>query len=262
MRLSAVGGAGDRVPARGGRVTVLGVPVDRVTMDQAVRVVEGFIAAYAADGRPRLVLTPNPEIIYAAQHDGALLEILRNADLAVPDGVGVVWAARVLGTPLPERVTGIDLLERLLALSAQRGYRVYFLGARPEVLPKAVDAARRRFPGLQVAGSHHGYFTPADEQAVVDDIKKARPDLLFVGMGAPRDQKWLWRHREELGVPVSMGVGGSFDVLAGATRRAPQWVRDARLEWFFRLIQQPRRWRRMLALPRFAWMVWRQARLG
>lgn len=253
------GAAGGRAGASGGRVVILGVPVDCVTMDEAVARAEAFLSAHAADGRPRLVMTPNPEIIYAAQRDGALLEILRNADLAVPDGAGVVWAARLLGNPVPERVTGIDLLERLLALAAARGYRVYFLGTRSEVMARAVEAACGRFPGLQVVGSHHGYFTSAEEPAVVAGVRKARPDFLFVGMGAPRDQKWLWRHREELGVPVAMGVGGSFDVLAGVTRRAPRWMRDAHLEWLFRLLQQPWRWRRMLALPRFAWMVWRQA---
>lgn len=241
------------------RVDVLGIPVDRVTMDEAVARVEVFLRDHVRDERSRLVMTPNPEIIHAARHDRELKAALQGADLSLPDGTGVVWASRRLGRPAPGRVTGVDLLDRLLALSADKGYRVFFLGTRPGVLDRAVDSARERYRGLQVAGSHHGYFSPAEEAAVVAAVRAARPDLLFVGMGAPRDQRWLWRHRDVLGVPVAMGVGGSFDVLAGVVPRAPGWVRAANVEWLYRLARQPRRWRRMLVLPRFAWAVWRES---
>lgn len=246
--------------AGAGRVTILGVPVDRLSMDEAVWAAERLLKSFATDRRPRLVLTPNPEIIFAAQQDAELKEILSRADLAVADGAGVVWAARLLGRPVPERVAGVDMLLRLLDLSARRGYRVFFLGTRPDVLARAVEFARRSYPGLVIVGSHHGYFRSEEEAAVIEAVRLAQPDFLFSGMGAPRDQKWLWRHRDALGVPVSMGVGGSFDVLAGVVTRAPRWMQRAYLEWLFRLFQQPSRWRRMLALPRFALMVWRQAR--
>lgn len=242
------------------RASILGVAVDRVSLDEAVARVEGFIADFARDGRTRLVVTPNPEIIYAARTDGELAAALREADLSLPDGTGVVWAARRLGEPVPERVAGIDLMERLLALSARRGYRVFFLGTRPEVVARAAEVARRRYPGLAVAGYHHGYFGPEEDGAVVAAIRSARPDLLIVGMGSPRDQTWLWRHRGDLGVPVGLGVGGSLDVLAGVVRRAPRWLQSLGLEWLYRLLRQPRRWRRMLALPRFVWAVWRTGR--
>lgn len=241
------------------RVEVLGVPVDRVRMDEAVARVEAFLRDHARDGRSRLVMTPNPEIIHAALSDPELMAALRGADLSLPDGAGVVWASRRLGRPAPMRVTGVDLLDRLLVLSAEKGYRVFFLGTRPEILARAVESARARYAGLRMAGSHHGYFGPTEDEAVVDAVRAARPDLLFVGMGAPRDQKWLWRQRDAMGVPLAMGVGGSFDVLAGEVPRAPGWVRWANAEWLYRLVRQPRRWRRMLALPRFAWAVWRQS---
>ncbi len=239
------------------RVSVLGVEVDRVSLDEAVARVEEWLRAGAADGRLRLVATPNPEIIWAARADRELARALAEADLCVADGVGVVWASRHLGEPVPERVAGADLMERLLELAARRGYRVYFLGTHPEVVARAAEEARRRYPGLVVAGHHHGYFRPEEEEAVVAAVRAARPDLLFVGMGAPRDQVWLWRHRHELGAAVGVGVGGSLDVLACVVRRAPRWVRSLGLEWLYRLAAQPRRWRRMLALPRFAWAVLR-----
>lgn len=238
------------------RVRILGVPVDPVTMEEAVMVVDDFIDRYRSDGCSRLVLTPNPEIIQTARRDGELMEVLQEADLAVADGAGILWAARVLGLPVPERIPGIDLMERLLLLSARKGYRVFFLGSRPPVVEQAAMAAMARYPGLTVAGWRHGYFRPEEEGSAIRAIRAARPDLLFTGMGAPRDQKWLGRNRKKLNVPVSMGVGGSFDVMAGSVRRAPFWMRRVHLEWLFRLLQQPSRWRRMLALPRFARDVW------
>lgn len=245
------------------RLRILGAPVDRVSLDEAVSRIEALAAGAAAAGageRPgpaRLVVTANPEILFAARTDPELAAILEGADLVVADGVGVVWAARRLGRPVPGRVPGIDLMHRLLARSAARGRRVFFLGARPGVAERAAAAAREGCPGLEVAGVHHGYFGPEEEAAVAAAVRAARPDLLFTGMGAPRDQKWVWRHREALGPVVAVGVGGSFDVLAGAARRAPRWMQHLGLEWLYRLARQPSRWRRMLALPRFAWAVLR-----
>lgn len=243
-------------PAVTGRLEIMGVPVDPLTVDQAVRRIEEFIKSPAA-GRTRLVLTPNPEIIWAARRDADLRRILREADLALADGAGVVWAGRRLGTPVPERVTGIDVMHRLLALAAARGYAVFFLGARPGVIEAAANAAREAYPGLAVAGYHHGYFSPGEEAAVAEMIRRAGSDILFTGMGFPRDQKWLDRWKHRLGVPVAMGVGGAFDVLAGVVRRAPLWMQKTHIEWLFRLIQQPSRWRRMTVLPRFALAILR-----
>ncbi len=245
-----------------GRVMVLGIPIDRMRMEQAVDRVYSFIKEHGFGQRTKLVMTPNPEIIFAAQKDQELKAILISADLAVPDGTGVVWAARVLGQPVEERVTGIDLMMRLLRLASDNNLRVFFLGTRPETLKRAVKNVQGMFPGAVVAGSHHGYFSARDEVRVVGEINRLHPDILFVGMGAPREQRFMMRWREKFGVPVAMGVGGSFDVLGGDVRRAPSWMIAVHLEWFFRLIQQPSRWRRMLALPRFAFAVLREAQRG
>lgn len=231
-------------------------------MAEAGEIITGFVTTHRHGDRTRLVLTPNPEIIFAAQRDDELRSILSEADLAVPDGAGVVWAARLLRKPVKERVAGIDLMNRLLEAGSRLGWRVYFLGTRQDILDRAVERLKAAFPGLVVVGSHHGYFTPNEERRVVERIHMAKPDMLFVGMGAPREQRFLWKWRDELGAAVAMGVGGSFDVLGGAVRRAPIWMRRVHLEWLFRLIQQPSRWRRMLALPRFALAVLIEAGRG
>jgi len=238
------------------RINLLGAPVDALSLDGAVE----RVAAFVADGRPRQVITLNPEILYRAYYDGALMNLLKAADLVTADGVGIVWAARVAGTPVPERVTGIDLMLRLMPRAAREGWRIFLLGAAPGV---AAEAARRlvgQYPGLVIAGTRHGYFKPDEEGAVVEEIRRAAPHLLFAALGAPKQEWFIARHKEALGVPVAMGVGGSFDVLAGRVKRAPLWMRRLHLEWLGRLLMEPSRWRRMLVLPRFARLVWSRAR--
>lgn len=244
---------------------ILGAPIDAVTMDQAEAVVLALAGRPGAasagpgseagsPGATRIVVTANPEILAAARVDAELAAVLEDAALVVADGIGVVAAARILGRPVPERVPGVELLERLLAACARLGLRPFFLGARPGVVDAAVDRAKQRFPGLEPAGWHHGYFA-LDDPAPVRAVAASGADLLFSGMGADRDLRWLARNRERLRVPVAMGVGGSFDVLAGRVRRAPAWVRRVHLEWLYRLLMEPRRWRRQLALPHFAMLV-------
>ncbi|MGI6037257.1 MAG: WecB/TagA/CpsF family glycosyltransferase [Limnochordia bacterium] len=227
---------------------ILGIPVQGVTMEEAVAQLEAMIAK----GDSGYVVTANPEMVMAARANRALAQAMEGAALVVPDGVGLLWASRILGHPLPERVAGIDLLGRLLALSAQRGYRVYFLGARGEVIADAVANLQRVYPRLSIAGYHHGYFTPREEREILEEIKGAQPQILAVGLGMARQELWLAEHLPALRVPVGIGVGGSFDVLAGRLGRAPQWMQRRGLEWAFRLAQEPRRLRRMGALPRFA----------
>lgn len=238
------------------RVEILGIPFDKVTMDEAVRRVATFIE----EGGPHLVVTPNPEIVYASKTDPELRDLLRAASLVVPDGAGIVWASRYLGDPVPERVPGIDLMAGLLEMSSRRGFRVFLLGSRPGVAEEAAHRLRQAYPGLSVAGTLHGYFRPEEEGQVIRTIRAAAPDILLVGMGAPRQEKWLARNLQRLGVPVGLGVGGSLDVWAGRARRAPPWMRRANLEWLYRLYREPRRAIRMLALPRFAWAVVRQGK--
>jgi N-acetylglucosaminyldiphosphoundecaprenol N-acetyl-beta-D-mannosaminyltransferase len=230
---------------------VLGVPVDAVDLGGAVAAVERFIASR----RPHLVTTPNPEIIEAAGRDAELLRALEAADLAVPDGVGLVWAARRLGHAIRGRVSGIDLASALFAHGAGRGVRFFFLGASPGVAAAAAGRVTAAHPGLVVAGTHHGYFPPPADAGLVAAVRDAAPDVLLVGMGSPRQEKWLCDNLQRLGVPACITVGGAFDVLSGAVARAPAWVRALSLEWLYRLARDPRRWRRGLALPRFFWRV-------
>ncbi len=234
------------------RVVVLGVPFDRVDLAGALR----RAAELASSGGFHLVVTANPELVVAAQASPELMQVVRSASMVVADGIGVVWASRRLGDPLPERVAGVELMEALCGWAASEDRPVFLLGGRPGVAEAAARNLVRKFPGLQVAGTHHGYFSGADAE-VADRVAHSGAQLLFCGLGSPAQELWLWRHRHRLGVRLAMGVGGSLDVLAGRARRAPQWVRRAHLEWLYRLVREPWRWRRQLALPRFAWAVLR-----
>lgn len=232
-------------------VEVLGVPVHRLTFAAALERAAQF--AEEQPPRGRLVFTPNPEILMAALADPELRAALREGDLLLCDGVGLAWAARALGRPVPERIPGIDFMVALLGRAAERGWRVYLLGTRPERVAKAAMAVRGM--GVEVAGFHHGFFGPSEEPAVVEEVAQARAHILFAGLGFPKEQRFLAANRQRLGVGMAMGVGGSLDVLAGAVRRAPSLLRRAGLEWLWRLVCEPRRLRRQLVLPRFVWAV-------
>lgn len=189
----------------------------------------------------------NAAKIVAIQTDERLRASVRGCELVSADGQALVWASRILGAPLPARVAGIDLMERLLALAEDRGYRVYFLGAEESVLVLAVQRIRTRHPRLRIAGSHHGYFPESESGEIAALIERSRSDILFVAMSSPRKEYWITDHRAQLGPCLSVGVGGALDVVAGVTARAPEWLQHAGLEWLFRLVQEPRRlWRRYL----------------
>lgn len=184
--------------------------------------------------------------LVSMQHDKNLREAVVSCDIIDADGMGIVWGARFLGFDIPELVAGIDLLMKLLGLASTRGESVFFLGARPEVLEQAVSEIQTRFPRLTIAGSHHGYFWE-DEQAVVERIRRSNTILLFVGITSPKKEEFINRYRDELGVKFAMGIGGSQDIIAGKTKRAPMWMHRAGLEWLYRTMQEPRRmWRRYL----------------
>lgn len=233
------------------RIEVLGIPVDVTTMADAVQHVEGYIARREAC----LVVTANAEMIMRAQEDAELADIMRQAQLVVPDGAGVVWAARHQGRPLPERVAGYDLAQQLMKRAAIQQYRVFLLGAAPDVVEKAKKTAESWYPGIQIVGTYHGYFGEAEEENIVAMIQAAKPDILFAALGVPRQEKWLKRLQEILAVPVCIGVGGTLDVMAGTVKRAPLWMQKAGLEWSYRLLRQPQRVIRMMALPRFVGKV-------
>ena len=190
-----------------------------------------------------------------ATRGGLLHENWRASDLVVPDGAGTVWAAHHLGHAMPERVAGYDLTQALLKRAPEKNRRVFFFGSAPGVAEKAKRKAESLYPGIRVVGVRNGYFSEADEPGIIREIREAKPDLLLAALGVPKQEKWLKKHKDELGVPVSIGVGGTLDVMAGTAKRAPVWMQKAKLEWLFRGILQPKRAGRLLALPKFVFRV-------
>lgn len=233
------------------KAVILGAKVDAVDMEGAVDRIRRFIR----EGTSHHVITLNAEIIYRAQQEPELMQVINQADLVTPDGAGVVWAARYLGTPVPERVTGIDLMLELARAASAEGWRLYLYGAAPGVAEKAAQNLQKKHKNLQIVGTSHGFLTSNDMGFLVQDIKAKRPDILLVALGAPGQEYWIREHLDQLGVPVCMGVGGSFDVVAGKIKRAPRWVQRVHAEWLYRLVKEPRRFKRMLALPKFMWLV-------
>lgn len=233
-------------------VKILGVPVHPLTMNESVAVLEDKLQKK----EQAFVVTANAEIIMMCQQDKEYNNIVsEKADLVLPDGAGAVWAGRYLGNEVPERVAGFDLYNQLLKLSADKGYKAYFFGGAPGVAEAAKNKAEELYPGVQIVGCRNGYFTEAEEENIIKEINDAAPDMLFVALGAPKQEKWLVKYRNQLKPRVLMGIGGSFDVLAGKMERAPKWMQEASLEWAFRLYKQPSRFMRMLALPKFVLKV-------
>ena len=233
------------------RVNILGVDVDAVTMAEAVDVVRRAMDTRAGV----MVATANAEMLMRATHDEELRHILNASALVVPDGAGTVWAARHLGHAMPERVAGYDLAQELLRCAPAEGRRVYFFGSAPGVAEKAKAKAEQLYPGSEIVGVRNGFFSPADNAAIIAEIRAARPDLLLVALGVPKQEKWIAAHLAELDVPVAIGVGGTLDVMAGVMKRAPHWMQKAKLEWLFRGLMQPKRAGRLLALPKFVLKV-------
>lgn len=237
---------------------ILGIRVDKADMVQSLCLVQEYIES----GVSHHIITLNAEIAYRAQNEPKLVEIIEKADLVTPDGAGILWAARKLGDPLSERVTGIDLLEEIAKQAYHSNWRLYFLGANADILEKAVSRLIARYPGIAIAGHHHGYFKIKDEDAIIKDINESDADILFVALGAPKQEYWINKNRQRLNPRVMIGVGGSFDVLAGQAKRAPQIWQRLQLEWLWRLFLNPSRIRRMIVLPKFMWAVqkskWKQ----
>lgn len=216
---------------------MLGCGIDRLTLAETVARCDRWLG----EGRFIQQVSINAAKVVAARDDLLLGDFIRGTELANPDGISVVWASKLLGDPLPERVTGIDLMQRLLSLAEDRGYGVYILGARREMLERAVARLRELHPDLPLVGYRDGYFPASDTEAVCEEIRAAGPDLLFVAMGSPRSEHWLAANGRDLGVSFAMGVGGAIDVMAGRARRAPGLLQRLGLEWLFRLLQEPRR---------------------
>lgn len=233
------------------RIDILGVPVDCVTMASAV----GFADELVRSGRTGVIIAVNPEKVMKARQDPWLLDQLKQAALLLPDGIGVVWAARLLEQVSLERVAGADLMVALCEHAQNRGYRVFLYGASPEVNSAARAGLLQMFPGLQIVGNRHGYVPQQDMAGLIEEINASGADMLFVALGSPRQEFWMSTYLPQLKVKVCQGVGGTFDVIAGTVRRAPKGWRDLHLEWAYRLIKEPRRLPRQVVLPKFAWRV-------
>jgi len=233
-------------------VDILGIAVSAFTMNELL----GIIDASVVSRQPLLLGVVNAAKIVNARKDAELMHSLKQADIVVADGAPVVWLSRLLGAPLPQRMAGIDVMYRILEKASERQYSVYFLGAKPEVLQRVVEIITRQYPRAIIAGYSDGYFSDSEAESVAQDIKSSRADILLVAMPSPHKENFLAKWYDFIQVPVCHGVGGSFDVMAGVTKRAPLWMQKSGLEWLFRTIQEPRRmWKRYLVTNTlFIWL--------
>jgi N-acetylglucosaminyldiphosphoundecaprenol N-acetyl-beta-D-mannosaminyltransferase len=248
------------------KIKILGVGFDNLTLDEAKERFLGFLAGFEASNEsktpnePAMVFTPNPEMVMLARKDADFGDLLNRADLVIPDGVGIVLASYLVGrkaakNPIKQRVAGFDLAMAVLEATAATGTKWFFLGAAPGVAEEAKATMQARFEGLNVVGTHHGYFKESEEEAVVSQIAASGADAVFVGLGFPRQERFIDRYKERLGAKALMGVGGSLDVMSGKAKRAPKFFQKIGLEWFYRLCRQPSRIWRQRVLLKFALIV-------
>ncbi len=228
---------------------IMGIPFNNVSMTEAL----GITLIALQERRKTVIYTPNPEIVMAAQKDKEYMEVLKSADLLLPDGIGIVKASKLYHNPIKERVAGYDFVQAVFSKVRTSVNTVYLLGGKEGVAEKAKEKMQRQHRGLSITGAHHGYFKDGSEEEaqVIDEINSLNPEILLVGLGFPRQEKWIARHRDKLNSIIIIAVGGSFDVMSGETKRAPEFYRKHGLEWFYRLITQPSRFKRMLVLPVF-----------
>jgi len=225
------------------RLNILGCPIDSLSFEETIAMIDDIIRHKV----PRQHVVINVSKLLQARRDTCLAEIIASCYIINPDGMPIVWASKILGKPLKEKISGIDLMNVLIKHSAEKGYRIYFLGAKDEVVKKVVDVCGKQYPELQIAGYRNGYWEESEEKEIVAGIKVAVPDIIFVAISSPKKEIFLKRNLDDMQVPFVMGVGGSFDVLAGKTKRAPLWMQKSGLEWFYRLLQEPKRlWKRYL----------------
>lgn len=233
------------------KVDILGVLVDKVNIEEAVE----RIFEMLSENRPHAIYTPNSEIIMLAYKDEEFKSVLNNADMLTADGIGVVYASKILNNPIEERAAGYDIACGVIDKIAESGHGLYLFGGKPGVAEKAKENLDKKYPFIRVVGTHDGYFDEGQIPEIIDDINNSGADILFVCLGAPAQEKWINANMHKLKVRVCMGVGGSIDVLAGVAERAPEKWCNMGLEWLYRLLKQPKRFFRMLALPKFALTV-------
>ncbi|MDE6181788.1 MAG: WecB/TagA/CpsF family glycosyltransferase [Eubacteriales bacterium] len=228
---------------------IIGVPINNVNMNEATSLVLLYMEEEKEEAK--IVFTPNPEFVMNALKDDKFMNVLNNSDLNIADGIGIVIGSKMLGTPLKERVAGYDLTQNIFSIIKNEEKTVYFLGASEEIIQEAKNKMEKKYKGLKIIGVHNGYFSENEEYLIIEEINKLKPDLLLVGLGCPRQEKWIYDNKDKINAKVMIGVGGSFDVMSGNIKRAPKFFIKANLEWFYRLITQPTRIKRMLKLPLF-----------
>ena len=237
------------------RIEILGVPLDLVDMEGALQAAEDLINERATSG---CILAVNPEKIIALLKDQWLLGFFRKAELLIPDGIGVVWAAKMLAKAQVERVTGADLMQNLCAVSARKGYKVFLYGAKEEVSGGAADILCNRYPGLEIVGRRNGYVHAEEMDTLVDEINDSHAQILFIALGSPRQEKWIAEYGDRLNIKLIQGIGGTLDTITGHVKRAPLIWQKLGLEWFYRLLKQPSRIKRQWCRPLFAFKVLKQ----
>jgi len=229
------------------KVDVLGIQFNNVTMQEAIEMCDGFLKRDMGN----LVVTPNPEIVMKAKDDEEYKEIINSAELVIPDGIGIIKAGNILKTPLKERVAGYDLICNLLEKYSDGSASFYFWGSKPGYAAEAKERIEVQYPNIKILGTHTGYFTPEEEKEIISEIRTLRPDILLVGVGFPKQEKIIHQYQKEGFFKIGIGCGGSIDVLAGRVKRAPKLFIKLHLEWFYRLLKEPTRFKRMLVLPKF-----------
>lgn len=243
------------------RITLMGCTIDNLSMEETLQTIEGFIHT----GKPHQHVVVNVDKLVKASRDPELRQIINDCALVNVDGMPVVWASRLLGKPLKERVAGVDLFEALMRRAGEKGWRVFLLGAKEEVVSKVAATYQHKYPRLVLAGYRNGYWKGEVEEAqVVEQIRDARPDLLFVAISSPKKEQFLGRWQAEMKIPFAMGVGGTFDVAIGHVKRAPVWMQKSGLEWFYRFLQEPRRMFRRYFIEdmAFVWLFIKEAASG
>lgn len=237
------------------RVSIFGVEIDNLNMDEACRILEGWLLG----DKLHTIYTPNTEIVMAAREDEKIRDIINSGDMVTPDGIGLIYGSKIGRKPLKERVTGFDLSINLLKMADEHGYSLFLLGGEDGVAKKAGENIVKRYPNIRLVGHHHGYFEGShrgvensqEEKELIGTIKRVRPDIVFVGLGFPGQEIWIHKNKDRLPAKLIIGNGGTMNVLAGRVKRAPKLFQRLGLEWFYRLLQEPSRIKRQVALPRF-----------
>ncbi len=236
------------------KIPLLKVRVNDVDMREALAMCDEYILSR----KPHHIITLDASMCVMAEHDAKLRKVIEDSDLITPDSVGVLWACKRMGKSLRERVSGVELVEMLCSLSPEKHYRLFFFGSAPGVAEQAAEKMRLKYPGCEIVGTRNGFFTEKDNNDIIMQIQNAKPDILCVALGIPKQEMWISEHIQTLGVPICIGVGGTFDVLSGNVQRAPMWMRKLSIEWLHRLISNPRKIGKVMTLPKFVMLILRQ----